>query len=435
MKIRFWALTLAVCGALQPFAVSAQASRQADFIVALVNSEPITNNDVRAAVQMASEQLTAQQQPIPSPEVLRQSVLERLINERAQLQIAIESGVRADDAAIDAAEQNIARQNQVDVATLRQRLAKEGVDAATFRTRLRDQLLLGRLREREVDSRVRVTDQDVDRYLSDLQAKNSDPLVQEINIAQILIAVPENATASQVAALQAQAQAVLQRARAGEDFATLVKQLSAAEQANGGQLGLRRGDRYPPVFMDAVQRVETGGIAEVIRSGAGFHILKVVDRRASPLPTRSVVQSRARHILLRTSPELTQAAAVARLASYRQRVAAGQADFAALAREFSQDGSAAQGGDLGWAGPATFVPEFEDAMNRLNPMEISPPLVSRFGVHLIQLLDRRKVDLSPREMREYVRNVLRETRIEEAFVTWARDIRGRAFVEMREPPV
>jgi peptidyl-prolyl cis-trans isomerase SurA len=435
MKLRLWALALVTCGLFLSHAVHAQNARQADFIVAVVNSEPITNNDVRISVQMAREQLLAQQQTLPSPDALRQTVLERLINERAQLQIARETGVRADDAAVDAAEQNIARQNQVDVTTLRQRLAKEGVDPAAFRARLRDQLLLGRLRERDVDARVRVSDQDVDRYLSDLQAKNADPLVQEINIAQILIPVTENAAADQIAALQARAQSVLQRARAGEDFAALVKQFSGAEQANGGQIGLRRGDRYPPLFMDAVQPVPTGGLSEVVRSGAGFHILKVVDRRAPPLPTRSVVQSRARHILLRTSPELTQTVAVERLAGYRQRIASGQADFAALAREFSQDGSASQGGDLGWATPGMFVPEFEDAMNRLNPMDISTPLVSRFGVHLIQLLDRRKVDLSPREMRDYVRNLLRETRTEEEFITWARDIRGRAFVEMREPPV
>lgn len=352
MKLRLWALALAVSGLCQPFAVHAQTSRQADFIVAVVNAEPITNNDVRVAVRLVTEQLAAQKQAIPSPEVLRQSVLEQLINDRAQLQIAIDTGVRVDDAAIDAAEQNIARQNQVDLATLRQRLAKDGVDVATFRARLRDQLLLSRLREREVDARVRVTDQDVDRYLSDLQANTTDPLTQEINIAQILIAVPENATADQTAVLQAQARAVLQRARAGEDFAALVKQFSGAEQANGGQMGLRRGDRYPPLFMDAVQRVEAGGLSEVIRSGAGFHILKVVDRRASAMPTRSVIQSRARHILLRLSPELTQAAALERMAGLRQRIASGQADFASLAREFSQDGSAAQGGDLGGPAPA-----------------------------------------------------------------------------------
>lgn len=435
MKIHLWALALAVSGVCQPFAAQAQKPRQADFIVAVVNAEPITNNDVRVGVQLLSEQMVAQKQVQPEPEALRQSVLERLINERAQLQVAAETGVRVDDAAVDAAEENIARQNQIDVATLRQRLAKDGVDPGTLRSRLRDQLLLGRLREREVDSRVRVTDQDVDRYLSDMQAQNADPMTQEINIAQILIAVPENATPDQISALQAQAGAVLQRARAGEDFATLVKQFSGAEQANGGQMGLRRGERYPPLFMDAVQRVEVGGLSGVVRSGAGFHILKVVDRRASAVPTKTVVQSRARHILLRLSPDLTRAAALDRLAGYRQRIASGQADFAALAREFSQDGSASQGGDLGWASPGMFVPEFEDAMNRLAPMEIGQPLVSRFGVHLIQLLDRRKVDLSPREMREYVRGVLRETRIDEAYVTWARDIRGRAFVELREPPL
>jgi peptidyl-prolyl cis-trans isomerase SurA len=180
--------------------------------------------------------------------------------------------------------------------------------------------------------------------------------------------------------------------------------------------------------------VATGGVSEVIQSGAGFHILKVVERRAA-IPTVSVVQSRARHILLRTSPELNQNAAIERLLALRQRIMSRQSDFGALAREFSQDGSATQGGDLGWASPGMFVPEFEEVMNQLATMEVSQPLVSRFGVHLIQLLERRRVELSPSEMREFVRNTLRQTRIEEAYANWSRDVRGRAFVELREPPL
>jgi peptidyl-prolyl cis-trans isomerase SurA len=258
--------------------------------------------------------------------------------------------------------------------------------------------------------------------------------VQEINIAQLLVAVPENGTPDQIAGLRTRAQGLLQRARAGEDFAVLVEQFSDAPRANGGQMGMRRGERYPPLFLDAVRNVPVGAVSEVLQSGAGFHILKVVERRAGT-PTVSVVQSRARHILLRTSPELSQGAAIERLLALRQRVVSRQSDFAALAREFSQDGSAAQGGDLGWASPGMFVPEFEEVMNQLGSMEISQPLVSRFGVHLVQLLERRRMELSPSEMREFVRNTLRQTRTEEAYANWSRDIRGRAFVELREPPL
>jgi len=279
-----------------------------------------------------------------------------------------------------------------------------------------------------------VTDQDIDRYLQEQQASNTDPFTQEINLAQLLVAVPEKASSEQAALLYQQAQKVLNRIRAGEDFGTLVKELSAADRNNGGQLGLRRADRYPPSFVLATQKLGVGGVSDIVRSAAGFHILKVVDRRAPAVLVRTVVQSRARHILLRTGPELTAAQAQARLADYRQRILGGKADFQKLAREYSQDGSAQQGGDLGWVSQGTFVPEFEEAMNRLNEGEISNPVVSRFGVHLIQLAERRRVDLSPQELRQMVSNQLRETKYAEAYVVWARDVRERAYVEMRDPP-
>ena len=198
-------------------------------------------------------------------------------------------------------------------------------------------------------------------------------------------------------------------------------------------MGLRSATRYPQLFVDAVQNLNAGGVAGLVRSGAGFHILKVVEKRAAGMPAMTVVQSRARHILLRPGPKLSEAAARTRLEDLRKRIMAGQAEFAALARENSQDG-AAQGGDLGWASPGQFVPEFEEAMRALAPGQISPPVTSRFGVHLIQLTERRTVALSQREQREAVREILRESRLEEASATWERDVRARAYVDMREPP-
>jgi len=434
MNLRLWALALACISGIGGAAAQVQASRQADFIVAVVNSEPITNSEVRAQVQRVSAQITQQGQKLPSPEELRRDALERLINERAQLQMARETGIRVDDAAVDQAEQMVASQSQIDVAELRKRVVKEGTDLATFRTQLRERVLISRLHERDIESRVRVTDQDIDRYLQEQQASNTDPFAQEINLAQLLVAVPEKASSEQAALLYQQAQKVLNRIRAGEDFGTLVKELSAADRNNGGQLGLRRADRYPPSFVLATQKLGVGGVSDIVRSAAGFHILKVVDRRAPAVLVRTVVQSRARHILLRTGPELTAAQAQARLADYRQRILGGKADFQKLAREYSQDGSAQQGGDLGWVSQGTFVPEFEEAMNRLNEGEISNPVVSRFGVHLIQLAERRRVDLSPQELRQMVSNQLRETKYAEAYVVWARDVRERAYVEMRDPP-
>jgi peptidyl-prolyl cis-trans isomerase SurA len=285
-----------------------------------------------------------------------------------------------------------------------------------------------------VDARVRVTDLEVDQYLREQQA-NSDAAVQEINLAQILVAVPDTATPVQIAALQARAQRALDRARAGDDFVALVREFSdAPDLTNGGQMGLRAANRYPPLFLEATHNLGVGDISGLVRSGAGFHILKVLEKNSANLPSMTVTQTRARHILLRLSPQLSETAARDKLNDFRKRIVAGQADFAALARDNSQDGSAAQGGDLGWASPGMFVPEFEAAMNRLAPGQISDPLVSRFGVHLIQVTERRNTTLSPREQRETVRGILREKRLEEAYVTWAQELRGRAYVELREPP-
>lgn len=434
MKSRFWALALAASATLMVLPAQAQKSQSADYVVAVVNSEPITNNEVRAAMQRVTEQLKAQRQATPGADELRQGVLERLISDRAQLQLAAESGIRIDEAAVDLAEQNLARQNQMELETFRQRMAKEGISATALRSQLREQLILTRLREREVDARVRVSDQDVDRALLEQQAANTDPLAQEINLAQLLVAVPEKADEALVSQLQAQAQALLARARAGEDFAALAKQFSDADRGKSGEFGLRRADRYPPSFVQATQSVAVGSVSDLVRSGAGFHILKVLERRAPSALNRSVVQTHVSHILLRTGPALSQAAAQAKLADLRERIVSGKTDFASAARENSQDGSAAQGGDLGWAGPGMFVPEFEEVMNRLTDRQISNPVVSRFGVHLIQLLERRRVELSPREVRELVRNQLRETKLEEAYVSWTRDVRERAYVELREPP-
>jgi peptidyl-prolyl cis-trans isomerase SurA len=420
--------------ATPPVRLQPEAQRQADFIVAVVNSEPITNNEVRAEMQRAMQQLAQQKRPQPDSKQLARQVLESLINQKAQLQLARESGIQVDEAAVDQAEQNIARQNQLDVAELHRRLAKEGVVLSQFRSQLRDQLILTRLRERDVDARARVSDLEVDQYLRE-QQNNNAPAVREVNLAQILVAVPDAASPVQIAALQARAQRALERARAGQDFVALVREFSdASDSAGGGQLGLRTTDRYPPLFIEATQTLAVGGVSALVRSDAGFHILKVLEKKSAGAPAMTVTQSRARHILLRPSPQLSEAAARDKLNEFKKRIVAGQADFAALARDNSQDGSAAQGGDLGWANPGMFVPEFEEVMSRLAPGQISDPLVSRFGVHLIQLTERRNATLSPREQREAVRAMLREKKLDETYATWVQDLRGRAYVEMREPP-
>jgi peptidyl-prolyl cis-trans isomerase SurA len=248
--------------------------------------------------------------------------------------------------------------------------------------------------------------------------------------------VPENASPAQVAEAKAKADALLQRARSGEDFIKLGREATEAGGGgiSGGVVGLRTADRYPPLFVQAVKSLPEGGVSEVVRSGAGFHVIKVIEKRSGGLPGATVVQSHARHILLRPSAQLSESAARQRLLEFKQRVQSGRADFAQLAREFSQDGSASNGGDLGWAAPGMFVPEFEDVLNSLAPGQIADPIVTRFGVHLIQLLERRQATLTQREQRDVARNLLREKKLDEAYVQWAQEVRGRAYVEYREPP-
>ena len=421
-----------------PGLVQAQSNLKArpiEYIVAVVNSEPITNNEV----QNLKLRLEKQLQPgtaAPSAQVLTQQALDQLINEKAQVQQARDNGIRIDDTEVDQTELNIARQNQVSKEELYKRIVSEGLSVSAFREQLRNQLMISRLRERDVDNRARISDTDIAQYLQSQQAGKpvaSSPV--DINLAMILIAVPESSSEQEAAGLKIKAQQIVQRAKSGENFAALAQTFSQAPDkgANGGEMGLRTADRYPTLFIDSTQNLNKGEVSDPVRSGAGFHILKVLDKKQSEMSSTLIVQTRARHILLRTGSELSEAAARNRLVTYKQRVQAGT-DFADLARQFSQDGSAAAGGDLGWASPGQFVPEFEEVLASLQPGQISDPLISRFGAHLIQVMERREVPLSVREQREMVRTQLREKKIEELYSAWVEELRGRAYVELRDPP-
>jgi len=419
---------------IPPSASAGSATRQADFIVAVVNAEPVTNHEVRMRLARLQRQIAGQGGAQPPRDLLAREALEQLILERAQIQLARESGIVVDELAVDQAEQSVARQNEVSTAEMYRRLAADGVPREQFRQELRRQLMQQRLRERDVDARVRVSEQEIDQFLRE-QSSGADQAPLELSLGHVLVSVPEGASPAQVAERQARAQAVADKVRAGGDFAALAREFSDAQDAAaGGLMGLRTADRYPDLFVEATQALPVGGVAGPVRSGAGFHVLKVIDKSRAGMPT-TVTQSHARHILLRASAQLTETAAAERLQDYRRRIQAGQADFAALAREHSQDGSAKQGGDLGWSNPGAYVPEFEEAMSRLQPGEIAEPLVSRFGVHLIQLLERRETKLNPREQREMVRHAVRQKKIEEAYATWAQEVRGRAYVELRDPPL
>lgn len=412
---------------------SSAPTRTVDYIVALVNSEPVTNFDVRQRMLRVEQQLSAQGRAMPPRDELVKQVLEQLIVEKALLQQAAEQGIRVDEATLAQAEQSLAAQNQLSVEVFRRRLAAEGMDINKLRNELRNQVLLQRLRDREVEARVRVTEADIDRFIAERQAARPEGL--ELNLGHVLVPVPEGTGPDQLRELEARAQGVADRLRGGADLAAQAREYSAApEAAGGGLLGLRPLSRLPELFVQATRNLPVGGVAGPLRSAAGLHVLKVVEKRQAPLPELSVVQSRARHILLRPGAQLSQDEAIARLAGYRQQIAAGQASFEELARQHSQDGSARQGGDLGWVSPGQFVPEFEQVMDALRPGEMSQPVVSRFGVHLIRLEERRQAALSEREQRDMARELVREQKADEAVRAWTEEVRNRAFVELREAP-
>jgi peptidyl-prolyl cis-trans isomerase SurA len=409
-------------------------ARNGDYIVAVVNQELVTAGEIDRRLEQV--QARAAQRPdlkLPPPAELRQQALDALIEERVVISHAREIGTRIDDADLDRAVQSIAQQNQLSIDQLRDRLRTDGIDFGRFRSNLRDQLMVERVREREVYQRIRITDLEVDRLVD--QQRAAAQADAELNIAQILVTVPEGATTAEREARRARAEQALARVRGGEAFADVARAVSEdGNRAKGGEIGLRPASRLPDLFVDTVRPLEVGQVAPtVVVSGAGFHVLKLVERREGA--ALRVTQTRARHILLRTSPQLSAEAAASRLSEMLRQIQAGTRTFEDLARQSSDDSSAANGGDLGWAGPGQFVPEFEQTMNQLPVGGISAPVVSRFGVHLIQVIDRRDTALETKQLREQARSVLRERKFEEAYVEWAKDLRARAYVEMREPPL
>jgi peptidyl-prolyl cis-trans isomerase SurA len=404
-------------------------TRQGDYILAVVNQELVTAAEVDQRI--AAARAASRGQALPPINELRQQALDSLIEERVLVTYARASGIKIEDSELERAVANVAAQNQLTGQQLRQRLQQEGIPYERFRSNLRDQLLVERVREREVQGRVRISDSDVENWL---EAKRRELKGQTtLDIAQILVRVPDGASPSQVAERKARAEEALARLAAGEPFEVLVKQYSddAATREQGGRLGPRSIDRLPDLFVQAVANLNVGQrTQELLRSGAGFHILKVSER--SDTTGFAVTQTRARHILLRLSPQLSRDAVVRRLQEFKRQIESGRRSFEQLAKENSEDGSAAQGGELGWASPGTFVPEFEQVMNALPLAGISEPVVSRFGVHLIQVLERRNQALDVKQQRALARNALREQKFEEAYIEWIAELRARAYIELRE---
>ena len=402
-----------------------------DYIVAVVDALPITNHEVASRATQLRDQLKQQGKPALAGAALLTEALERLITEKALLQHAKETGITIDDEAVDQAEQRMATQSQLSLKALHQKIQAEGSSVERLRQTLHEQLTLQRLTERNVPARIKVSDVEIEQAIRQKQSASIDTN-PDIELGHVFVAVPEKTSEAEVVALQDRAQRALTSLQRGDALASVAKEFSnGPERDKGGLMGMRPASRYPTLFVEVTKRLNVGD-ATLVRSGAGFHVLKLVAKRASNVVT--VTQTHPRHILLRPGGQLSQASARAQLAEYKRQIEAGKADFAKLAREHSQDASGPDGGDLGWVSPGMFVPEFEEVMNKLQLGQIADPVISRFGVHLIQVLERREAPISERELRDMTRNQLREKKFDETYQLWAQEVRGRAYVEYRDAP-
>jgi peptidyl-prolyl cis-trans isomerase SurA len=416
---------------LLPQGAHAQAPVPVDRIVAVVNKEVITATELADQVAAAERQLRRQGTPLPDHAALEHQILDRLILVKAQLQLARETGIKVDDAQLDKALERIAESNHMTLGEFRQTLARDGVDFDKFRREVRDQIILTRLREREVDDKIQVSDSEIDLFLEQ-QKENAGAPKEEYNVAHILIRLPDQASPEQIAAAQARAEKARSEALAGADFAKLAATYSDGPDAlKGGALGWRSAERLPELFATALKTMKPGDVSAVLRSPAGFHLLKLLGtREGGGADGPPIEQTHVRQILIKTNEAVSEDDARRRLEDLRDRIVHGGASFAEMARLYSQDGSAARGGDLGWVYPGDTVPDFERAMNALKPGEISDPIKTPFGWHLIQVLDRRTAAMSADRRRLMARQALRERKSDEAYQEWLRQLRDETYVEL-----
>ena len=422
-----------ICACALALAAQAQAPTQStlmvDRIVAVVNKEVVTASELRERVELAERELRRQRTPLPERSVLERQVLERLIIDKAQLQLAAEGGIRVDELQLDRAIERIAENNNLTLAAFRRALENDGVVLARFRDEVRQQIVMQRLREREVDERIEVGETEIDLYLEEHNAGQTERA--DYNFAHVLVRLPDQASPERIEQARARTEKVLAEARAGADFAALAASYSDSGDAlQGGQMGWRASDRLPDIFASALRPMKPGDVSEALRSPAGFHVLKLIERRGASAD-QVLAQTRLRHILVKTSEVVSEADARRRLTDLRERIVTGGADFAALARLHSADASAVRGGDLGWVFAGDTVPEFERAMDALKTDEVSQPVKSPFGWHLIQVLERRTGSLPPERLRLKARQALRERKSEEAYQEWLRQLRDRTYVELR----
>jgi|SRR5687768_2297270 len=422
---------LAPLALLLPLCAAGQDPAPVDRIVAVVNKEVITASELSDAVAGVQRQMRRQGTAPPERTLLERQMLERMIVDRAQLQMARERGIRIDELQLDRAVQRVAQNNNLSLAEFRRALERDGVPFQAWREELREQMMVNRLREREVDDRIQVSDTEIDLFLAELKARPETRRV-EYQVSHIAIRVPEQADAERIEAARARAQKALEELRAGGDFARLAASYSDAPDAlQGGMIGWRSHDRLPELFSGTLATMSAGQVSEILRSPAGFHLLKLHAVRGQALESAPVSQTHIRHILIRASETVSEGEALRRLADLRARIVSGAADFAEMARVHSADATAARGGDLDWVYPGDTVPEFERAFADLKVGEISQPVKTPFGYHLIQVLERRSADMSPERRRLQARQALRERKADEAYQDWLRQLRDQAYVELR----
>src|SRR5437762_1441916 len=424
--MRNWIAVIALLASC--LAPAARAVTLVDRIVAVVNKEVITYSELNEAVGMAERQMRRQGMASLERPVLERQMLERLILDKAQLQIARESGIRIDELQLDRAVERVASSNNMTLAEFRRALEADGVTFDAWRNDIRQQMIMGRLREREVENRVQVSETEVDVFLEQTKARTDNA---EFNIAHILVRVPEGASPERIRQARERADQALGEIKAGAPFGRVAASYSDAPDAlQGGALGWRSHDRLPELFSAALSRMQAGEVSDPLRSPAGFHILQLADRRGvgAEAPVR---QTRLRHILVRTNEAVSESEARRKLADLRDRIVNGRADFGELARQYSDDGTAERGGELDWVYPGDTVPEFERAYQELKIGEVSPPVRTPFGYHLIQVLERRSSDLSPERKRLQARQALRERKADEAYQEWLRQLRDQTYVELR----
>jgi peptidyl-prolyl cis-trans isomerase SurA len=408
-------------------AAPADEVTQIDRIVAVVDKDVITYSELRDRIQIVLSQLEKQGNQRPPQDVLEKQVLERLISDRLQLQLAAQTGLRVDDSQLDRTMERIAEQNKLSVGEFRTALESEGINYRKFREDMRNEIILARLREREVDNRVSVTEAEIDNLLTSQASRNE--IRDEFDLSHILIRTPEESAPEELQKLRAKADEAMKRLQDGEDFGQVSARFSDAPNAlEGGKLGWKNDTQIPKLFVDALKNMQAGQVT-LVRSPNGFHILKLNNRRGAASPML-VQQTNVRHILIKPSEIVSDADAQHRLEDLKERIENG-GNFAELARQYSEDGTAAKGGELGWVNPGDTVPDFEKAMNELQPGQVSAPVRSPFGWHLIQVLERRNQDMSKEAARLKARQEIRTRKADEAYQDWLRELRDRAYVEYR----